>query len=114
MCPALITCMSIYLNQAKYILEQFINKIFVKSFIYYISYPLLYRSMEFVYDLNTYCFGRQHRKDIDIYLKPFRGNNNTINLNNSYEKNVQISSNKYLLLLLLLLLLYTFLFYFRR
>ena len=44
-------------------------------------------------------FGRQHRKDIDLYLKPFRGNNNIINLNTSYEKNVQLSSNKYLLLL---------------
>ena len=47
--------------------------------------------------------GRQHRKDIDLYLKPFRGNNNIINLNTSYEKNLQLSSNKYLLLLLLLL-----------
>ena len=43
--------------------------------------------------------GRQHRKDIDLYLKPFRGNNNKINLNTSYEKNLQLSSNKYLLLL---------------
>ena len=49
--------------------------------------------------------GRQHRKDIDLYLKPFRGNNNIINLNTSYEKNVQLSSNKYLLLLLLLIIL---------
>ena len=47
-------------------------------------------------------FGRQHRKYIDLYLKPFRGNNNIINLYTSYEKNVQLSSNKYLLLLLLL------------
>ena len=49
-----------------------------------------------------YIFGRQHRNDIDLYLKPFRGNNNIINLYTSYEKNVQLSSNKYLLLLLLL------------
>ena len=48
--------------------------------------------------------GRQHRKDIDLYLNPFRGNNNIINLNTTYEKNVQLSSNKYKLLLLLLLL----------
>ena len=48
--------------------------------------------------------GRQikHRKDIDLYLKPFRGNNNIINFYTSYEKNVQLYSNKYLLLLLLL------------
>ena len=30
--------------------------------------------------------GRQHRKDIYFYLKPFRGNNNIINLNTSYKK----------------------------
>ena len=45
--------------------------------------------------------GRQHRKDIDLYLKPFRGNNNIINLNTSYETYLQLSSNIYLLLLLL-------------
>ena len=55
-----------------------------------------------IYSIFIYLFGRQHRKDIDLYLKPIRGNNNIINLNTSYEKNVQLSSNKYLLLLLLL------------
>ena len=46
--------------------------------------------------IHTYILiGRQYRKDIDLYLKPFRGNNNIINLNTSYEKNIQLSSNKY-------------------
>ena len=50
-------------------------------------------------------------RQLHIYIPPianisvnnFRGNNNIINLYTSYEKNVQLSSNKYLLLLLLLL-----------
>ena len=37
-----------------------------------------------------------------IKKPPFRGNNNIINLYTSYQKNLQLSSNKYLLLLLLL------------
>ena len=49
----------------------------------------------------NFIIGRQHSKDIDLYLKPLRGNNNINNLYTSYEKNVQLSSNKYLLLLLL-------------
>ena len=53
-------------------------------------------------NIYVYIIGRQHRKDIDLYPKPFRGNNNIINLYTSYEKNLQLSSNKYLLLLLLL------------
>ena len=53
---------------------------------------------------NLYFFGRQHRKDIDLYLKPFRGNNNIINLNTSYEKNIQLSSNKYLLLFIIIII----------
>ena len=61
----------------------------------------------YIYNYKYIFIGRRHRKDIDLYLKPFRGNNNIINLYTSYEKNVQLSSNKYLLLLLLLLLLYT-------
>ena len=30
--------------------------------------------------MKVISLGRQHRKDIDLYLKPFRGNNNIINL----------------------------------
>ena len=49
-----------------------------------------------------YIFGRQHRKDIDLNLKPFRGNNNINNYIFHTKKNVQFkTSNKYLLLLLL-------------
>ena len=51
-----------------------------------------------IIDIIIYNIG--HRKDIDLYLKPIRGNNNIINLYTSYEKNVQLSPNKYLLLLL--------------
>ena len=47
--------------------------------------------------------GLQHRKDIDLNLKPFRGNNNINNYIFHTKKNVQFkTSNKYLLLLLLL------------
>ena len=50
---------------------------------------------------NPHYTGDSIAKILIFYLKPFRGNNNIINLNTSYEKNVQLSSNKYLLLLLL-------------
>ena len=46
--------------------------------------------------------GRQHRKDIDLNLKPFRGNNNINNYIFHTKKDLQFkTSNKYLLLLLL-------------
>ena len=51
--------------------------------------------------------GRQHRKDIDLNLKSFRGNNNINNYIFHTKKNLQFKTpNKYLLLLLLLLLLF--------
>ena len=54
--------------------------------------------------VNNICqriIGRQHRKDIDLNLKPFRGNNNINNYIFHTKKNVQFkTSNKYLLLLL--------------
>ena len=54
--------------------------------------------------INVHTIGRQHRKDIDLNLKPFRGNNNINNYIFHTKKNVQFkTSNKYLLLLLLLL-----------
>ena len=49
-------------------------------------------------------FGRQHRKDIYLNLKPFRGNNNINKYIFHTKKMVQFkTSKKYLLLLLLLL-----------
>ena len=52
--------------------------------------------------INIYL-GRQHRKDIDLNLKPFRGNNNINNYIFHTKKSVQFkTSNKYVLLLLLL------------
>ena len=50
-----------------------------------------------------YYIGRQHRKDTDLNLKPFRGNNNINNYIFHTKKNVQFKTfNKYLSLLLLL------------
>ena len=50
--------------------------------------------------INVYI-GRQRRKDIDLNLEPFRGNNN-VNNYIFHTKKVQFkTSNKYLLLLLL-------------
>ena len=67
-----------------------------------------YWTILFLNNKSTKVFiGQQHRKDIDLYLKPFRGNNNIINVYTSYEKNVQLSSNKYLLLLLLFIIVYS-------
>ena len=54
------------------------------------SKPYIYKTM-----MRLVVVYRQHRKYIDLYPKPFRGNNNIINLNTSYEKNVQLYSNKY-------------------
>ena len=38
----------------------------------------------YIYIYICMFFGRQQRKNIDLYLKPFRGNNNIIKLNTSY------------------------------
>ena len=52
---------------------------------------------------NHILFMRQNRKDIDLNLKPFRGNNNINKYIFHTKKNVQFeTSNKYVLLLLLL------------
>ena len=56
-----------------------------------------------IYIGDCYAVWRQNRKDIDLNLKPFRGNNNINNYIFHTKKNVQFkTSNKYLLLLLLL------------
>ena len=58
--------------------------------------PIICTIISYVY------IGRQHRKDIDLNLKPFAGNNNINNYIFRTKKNVQFkTSNKYLLLLLL-------------
>ena len=62
----------------------------------------------YIYIYTCYADGRQHRKDIDLNLKPFRGNNNINNYIFHTKQNVQFkTSNKYFLLLLLYSILYT-------
>ena len=54
-----------------------------------------------IYNIYLTFIGRQHRKDIDLNLKPFTGNNNINNYIFHTKKNVEFkTSNKYLLLLL--------------
>ena len=48
---------------------------------------------------------QQHRKDIDLNLKPFRGNNNINNYIFHTKNNVQFkTSNKYVLLLFIIII----------
>ena len=62
--------------------------------------PLMLRQPWFITRADHYFIGRQHRKDIDLNLKPFRGNNNINNYIFHTKKNVQYkTSDKYLLLL---------------